>query len=391
MELWREDSWEQFARDAVEAEAYSRRLGKRITEGYAAKFRRLGDQAGNAPWGFRRVDRRLEPDPDTIGSVVRAFLQFATGNVPMQQLALEFDVGVEQVRKALRNPLYNGWATRHRGRERVPAPWRGDPPVSDDLWARVQEVRRQRSRGGCAPGKWRRGIDLLGGPLYCPCGARVRTNGTGGTPPRRRRLHPGDQCDAWGGPFQVWSSQHDGPIGVQVSGIRLDNATIERLVRALAEPEPVALASIDVARIERHKRELALDHAAGRIEDAAYLERMAELRKAVPTQTISTGVPAGEALSYLRNIDAAWKAPISDAARAELLHAIYERIVVTRDGFVEVTLTPHAYRHGLALALPESVMVHKRPRQESVTAMQTRQLVRIGGKREWETAARKSA
>ena len=63
----------------------------------------------------------------------------------------------------------------------------------------------------------------------------------------------------------------------------------------------------------------------------------------------------------------------------------------TRHAEAEATLTPHAYRHGLALALPEEVVVHKRPRQESVTAMQTRQLVRIGGKREWETAARKSA
>jgi uncharacterized protein (DUF2132 family) len=30
-----------WARETVEAEAYSRRLGKRIREGYAAKFRRL--------------------------------------------------------------------------------------------------------------------------------------------------------------------------------------------------------------------------------------------------------------------------------------------------------------------------------------------------------------
>lgn len=36
--------------------------------------------------------------------------------------------------------------------------------------------------------------------------------------------------------------------------------------------------AIDRARIDRQIRELALEHAAGRLEDAVYLERMHELR-----------------------------------------------------------------------------------------------------------------
>ena len=31
-----------------------------------------------------------------------------------------------------------------------------------------------------------------GGLLFCACGARVRTNGTSGTPPRRQRIHPAE-------------------------------------------------------------------------------------------------------------------------------------------------------------------------------------------------------
>ena len=42
-----EDEWEAWARETVEAEAYSRRLGKRIREGYAAKYRRLSDPGGH--------------------------------------------------------------------------------------------------------------------------------------------------------------------------------------------------------------------------------------------------------------------------------------------------------------------------------------------------------
>ena len=61
-----ESEWEAWGRETVEAEAYSRRLGKRIREGYAAKFRRLADPGGHAPLGFRRTAERpqtLEVDP----------------------------------------------------------------------------------------------------------------------------------------------------------------------------------------------------------------------------------------------------------------------------------------------------------------------------------------
>jgi hypothetical protein len=40
-----------------------------------------------------------------------------------------------------------------------------------------------------------------------------------------------------------------------------------------------------------------------------------------------------------------------------LLHAIYDQIVVTEREIVSLRLTPSAYDHGLALALPEKVAV----------------------------------
>jgi hypothetical protein len=39
-----------------------------------------------------------------------------------------------------------------------------------------------------------------------------------------------------------------------------------------------------------------------------------------------------------------------------VIHAIYERIVIEGPRFVGLRLTPAAYRHGLALALPDAVM-----------------------------------
>ena len=44
------------------------------------------------------------------------------------------------------------------------------------------------------------------------------------------------------------------------------------------------------------------------------------------------------------------------AEKADLLHAIYDRITVAGRRIVSVRLTPSAYAHGLALALPEAVM-----------------------------------
>ena len=53
--------------------------------------------------------------------------------------------------------------------------------------------------------------------------------------------------------------------------------------------------------------------------------------------------------------------------RAELLNAIYERIVVRGPEFVSARLTQDAYAMGLALALPEHVL----PAQEWVLARPT--------------------
>jgi hypothetical protein len=49
------DDWDQFVREAQEAEAYSRKLSKRVREGYGTKRRRLGVPGGNrAPYGIVR-------------------------------------------------------------------------------------------------------------------------------------------------------------------------------------------------------------------------------------------------------------------------------------------------------------------------------------------------
>ena len=47
--------------------------------------------------------------------------------------------------------------------------------------------------------------------------------------------------------------------------------------------------------------------------------------------------------------------------RAELLNAIYERIVVRGPELISARLTPDAYAMGLALALPEATAGNETP------------------------------
>ena len=140
-----------------------------------------------------------------------------------------------------------------------------------------------------------------------------------------------------------------------MAGIDLDDGTVAAIVGALASaPRPIA---IDRARIERQIRDLALDHAAGRLEDEVYLERLRSLREAKEGLERSTteGISAERAFAWLQALSATWREADVPAAKAELLHAIYERIVVTGRTIVSIRLTPAAYAHGLAVALPDKV------------------------------------
>ena len=71
------------------------------------------------------------------------------------------------------------------------------------------------------------------------------------------------------------------------------------------------------------KRELALAHADGRLSDEDYLARVASVRRE------QGAAPADRALAYLRNLAETWANPgIRPETRAQVIHAVYERIEV---------------------------------------------------------------
>ena len=62
-----ERHWDQLVDEAKDAERYSRRLSRRIKEGYASKLVKERDPGGHPPFGFlRNGDKLLEPDPERL-------------------------------------------------------------------------------------------------------------------------------------------------------------------------------------------------------------------------------------------------------------------------------------------------------------------------------------
>jgi hypothetical protein len=91
---------------------------------------------------------------------------------------------------------------------------------------------------------------------------------------------------------------------------------------------------------------------------------------------------------WLHAISETWQQADVPEAKSELVHAIYERIVVAGRRIVSARLTSAAYEHGLALALPEKVAV-ARPAGPGA-ALATYEIP-IEGRDEWLAAARRLA
>ena len=131
--------------------------------------------------------------------------------------------------------------------------------------------------------------------------------------------------------------------------------TMASVVAALGSTQqPVA---IDRARIDRQIRELALEHAGGLLGDDTYLMRLKALRdqRDAIVERTAPGLPGHRAVEWLRALGDSFQAADVPKEKAELMHAIYDRITVAGPVIVGVRLTQAAYAHGLALARPEKV------------------------------------
>ncbi len=257
----------------------------------------------------------LEPDPDHIGEARTLFEQYGSGRYSDDTLALEAaargfrsprtgrPMTAAGIAELLRNPAYNGYLVRFRGfadEERIEAPWRHatandgsgerivDPPVSDELWERVQAIRTERATVGS---RSVRGADRVYIPnLYCHgCGSTLRGHATAG---RRRMYHLTPVCASWeeaaGRRASFRAEIYEWQVAALLATASVDDASRLRIVAALGGvPTPVNLRR--VKRLENELRAIALDNALGRLGDDDYLRRKAVLSR----ELVETQEPAG--------------------------------------------------------------------------------------------------
>ena len=129
----------------------------------------------------------------------------------------------------------------------------------------------------------------------------------------------------------------------------------------------ICVAVIGVAVLEA---EVVGVDASGRITTEAYpaehdwISRLIdELEERPPTPS---GIDPERAVAWLTDLKHSWEWA-DEAERANIVKAIYRRIVVEGDSFVGVELTEEAKAIGLAVALPQSVALARPARLELTT------------------------
>jgi DNA invertase Pin-like site-specific DNA recombinase len=377
-----EDEWERWAREAVEAEAYSRRLAKRIREGYAAKRRRLGVPGGNkAPSGTVRDGRSIVVDEASLAIVRRAY-ELASAGLTDREVGLATGLAPTHVAEVLTNPFY-------AGRLRTGEPSALGALVDPATWEHVQAMRARYSRRH--RGSVNRRQYGLAGLLACAACGRRLTGHVG----RYRHL---DACE----PFKAAAPrrvQRDGAtIDPRVKGesyaaglyeqaigkafehvavsARLKAATVAEATR----PEPGGSDVLAQARISRERDQAALrfakDRDLGRLEATmARLDAEAEAAVVRPSRVPT----AAEARAYLESLPELW-AKTSDAGRHAIAEAVFERIDVLGVTEYTFTLTAHAKARGWDAAFGSGVVRAKEGRSgrgERSGAETTRVIVRV--------------
>ena len=116
-------------------------------------------------------------------------------------------------------------------------------------------------------------------------------------------------------------------------------------------------------------------------------------RRGAPGAPLRRAAPglADRAVAWLQTLPATWKEADVPEAKAELLHAVYERIVVTGRTIVSIRLTPSAYAHGLAVALPTKVALARPTGVKPTRTHSGLKSIPIEGADDWEAATMHSA
>lgn len=280
------NNWDQFVREAHEAEAYSRKLSKRVREGYSTKRRRLGVPGGNrAPFGLVREGHPsvLRVDEERAAVVGRAYALAATGATD-REVAAATGLKETHVGEILTNPVYAG---RLRTGEALGIAALIDPA----LWSAVQAAReRRRTR---APGRIVKRQYAL--RLRCLSCHRFLYGDTG------RYRHPSPTCETFRAAVPLVRRQRTEAHDARVKGHSYPQAWYEDAIGALlgrvGALDDATLA--EVVRLHAAHRPGADESVLARIgrEREAATRKLAQTRDVVAWQAAMGRLDAAEALA----------------------------------------------------------------------------------------------
>ena len=347
--------WENWMREAVEAESYSRRLARRVTEAYEAKWRR-GRPGGNVPYGYR-ADFSI--DPIAAEKVKSIFTDYATTNASLAVLAERYGVEEEAVKNWLRNRTYLGVAIRHGTMETTGT---FEPIVTPELFAAAASARQNKHRAG-GPPTYR--PNMLRKIVWCSCGTHIRLDGRDRQ--KHDRVRHVNPCEAWGAHERKRATYFTLPIQAALLQMELTEDTIERMVNnALARTQSdLPLTTLDTARARKRLRDA---YDSGKMDAASFVAKSEELasQAAQPPQEPYEASLSGDVLRASLNqfsamIGSARGKPWEQEVWANVTERYFERIeyhgpdqfaiVPTREG--SYAITPETFPHRVVLAPPE--------------------------------------
>ncbi len=342
-----DESWDYWAKEAVEAESYSRRLSRRVREGLEAKRRRLGTPGGNRPpVGFRREGRPpvLVVDPERM-ALVRTTFELSASGMLDREIAGRVGLKLTHLREILTNPVYRG--RLHRGELAATG-----AAIDPELWDRVQLVRGRFKRRH--PGyPINRREYALAGILFCAaCGRRL--TGHGG---RYRHVDP---CPAFidarpEGPPQSFplvrvhghsypATTYDGIVPAVLAHIAA-NARVKASVLGILEERAQTVDSLALARITK-EREAALARYLNDRDLVALQSSMARLdTEEAEARRPAKTIDPKTSLAYLTDLPSLWQETAPERHRG-LAEAMFERIEVLGTKEAIVHPTSEAEAHG---------------------------------------------
>jgi hypothetical protein len=147
-----------------------------------------------------------------------------------------------------------------------------------------------------------------------------------------------------------------GDAAQSLSSAQTHDATHPDSPRRLARPAAIIVNSARLGGIAEG-RWLAVAVTAGSLKETDYLARSADSGQPATDWMPAIGVKPARAVELPRAIGDAIQGANLPVERAELIHAIYDRIVIAGPRIVSARLIPSANEHGLALALPEKVVM----------------------------------